>query len=157
MTRKALLVDPPAFVRAVKTVGDYPLAIYLSLSGSIHYLPEVMSVYRIGTSGSWTIRIQRDRKNSIIMERDMIKMLDMADAYSKKEHHDFLMNRKLRCEYNLCMLERRYKDMFSPKFQSITSELSLKEKLKYRYILRFFPFLSVVKESFIKSFRHKNT
>jgi glycosyltransferase involved in cell wall biosynthesis len=40
-------------------VGDYPLAILAAIKGRIHYLDEVMAVYRMGRPGSVTT-IQRD-------------------------------------------------------------------------------------------------
>lgn len=35
-------------------VGDYPLHIYGTLIGKLHYFPEIMSVYRYQRPGSWT-------------------------------------------------------------------------------------------------------
>lgn len=37
-------------------VGDYPMALSLASRGTIHYLPEEMSVYRLYTQHSWSSR-----------------------------------------------------------------------------------------------------
>ena len=38
-------------------IGDYPRSIWLAENGDIHYLPRVISIYRFGTPGSWTMRV----------------------------------------------------------------------------------------------------
>ena len=40
--------------------GDYPRAVYIRLNGKIHYLKDIMSVYRMFTAGSWTARNQNN-------------------------------------------------------------------------------------------------
>jgi len=43
--------------------GDYPRAVYMRLNGKIHYLKDIMSVYRMFTAGSWTARNQNNASN----------------------------------------------------------------------------------------------
>jgi hypothetical protein len=40
--------------RAIANVGDYPLQIQGTLYGTLHYLPDIMVVYRWKHKGSWT-------------------------------------------------------------------------------------------------------
>ena len=48
------LAVPDVF--SVKGVGDYPLSIWFSLCGRIHYINRCMSAYRFNVPGSWTSR-----------------------------------------------------------------------------------------------------
>lgn len=67
-------------------VGDYPRFIYSSIMGVVHYLPEVMSVYRINVPGSWTARNKdlSTKKKSTVM---ISKGLKAADQYSSFRYH----------------------------------------------------------------------
>ena len=49
-------------------IGDYPLQIALSLKGKVHYIPAVMSAYRVSESNkdSWTNRVMNNRDAAII-------------------------------------------------------------------------------------------
>ena len=53
---RELFIVPDALT--AEGFGDYPLAVYLRLNGKIHYLKDIMSVYRMFTAGSWTARNQ---------------------------------------------------------------------------------------------------
>lgn len=44
-------------------VGDYPLAIYLSIAGEVHYIDQAMSAYRTGISGQWTAALRQSQDN----------------------------------------------------------------------------------------------
>lgn len=52
--------------------GDYPRAVYLRLNGKIHYLKDIMSVYRMFTAGSWTSRHQNNssKERRIYCQKD---------------------------------------------------------------------------------------
>ena len=49
-------LDMPQFYRCIPMVGDYPLRLYLATLGTIYYIDREMSLYRLGTSGSFTER-----------------------------------------------------------------------------------------------------
>ena len=58
MCARELFIVPDALT--AKGFGDYPRAVYMRLNGKIHYLKDVMSVYRMFTAGSWTARNQNN-------------------------------------------------------------------------------------------------
>ena len=108
--------EVPNFFR-VKGIGDYSRSIYFALCGKIHYLPEVMSVYRFCCPGSWSKR--QTYKSSIENYNNLIKMLNRVN-----EHYDFKYNdsfkkgiRKqtyllLKLECNRKEIKRNYNDFF---------------------------------------------
>lgn len=77
----------PEFFTKSMEVGDYPLAIYLVLKGKVRYLPDIMSVYRKGTPGSWTQRME-NVKMQIKTERELIEMLESINEYTGHELTD---------------------------------------------------------------------
>lgn len=74
---------PPDFTAKVKGVGDYPLAIFLALEGKVRYFPEIMSVYRFGTPGSWSERMENTsmRKKTWYSIVELLKSLDEYTNY----------------------------------------------------------------------------
>ena len=55
MVRRALIEPIPRWVTDCE-VGDYPLTAHCASRGKVIYLPNVMSRYRLGVPGSWTVR-----------------------------------------------------------------------------------------------------
>ena len=80
----------PDFFNKTKRVGDYPKAIYLAIKGEIHFFPDIMSVYRLGTSGSWTKSIE-NRKNLLEMQYSLIEMLKSVDDYTVYRFHETII------------------------------------------------------------------
>ena len=64
MYRKELREDYPDYCKKCH-VGDYPLQIMAAMKGSVYYINDSMSVYRVHTSQSWTSRNQVQKKLSI--------------------------------------------------------------------------------------------
>ena len=140
MERRELSIDPPAFVYSISGVGDYPRAIYLVMSGTVHYFGRVMSVYRAGTSGSWTERVAQNEERMIKLNRDIVRMLEMADEYSEGRYSAEISAAVNLHEHTLCLLEHRYGDMFCKKYREYNRAIPMKLRMKYR-ILALFPFL----------------
>ena len=99
--RSKYLFSRPGFLTAITGVGDYPLTIYLAMEGKIHYFPEVMSVYRIYSQGSWTNRMQRDRSMAVRTQTQFIQMLKMADEYSQGRYRGIFAEAIALREYKL--------------------------------------------------------
>lgn len=78
--RKKDALNFPDFLKRAP-VGDYPLAIYLSLCGRVYYMDETMSVYRKNVKGSWSER-HRNTESSLTFLRAMETMLQELDQYT---------------------------------------------------------------------------
>ena len=76
----------PDFFSKAKGFGDYPLAIYLTLSGKVRYFSEIMSAYRVGVCGSWSERV-KDRKKCHEVYNSIINMLLSVDEYTDYKYH----------------------------------------------------------------------
>lgn len=60
-------------------VADYPLAIWLSLRGTVRYIPDTMCVYRYLAPGSWTANQQKSRDASV-----GIKIIQMLEEINRE-------------------------------------------------------------------------
>lgn len=120
----------PEFLRMQSGVGDYPLSIYLALSGSIQYFGKVMSVYRYGTEGSWTRRLGNDNQKKIANYNKQIAMLEAANEYSE-HRYDALFRDKIgatRCE--ILIAEGNYKGLRQEPYRTYYQKFSRKDKVK---------------------------
>ena len=131
MYRREYMQNRPAFTNAVKTVGDYPLTIYLAMEGSVHYFPEVMSVYRAFTQGSWTKRMQVNAQMAVKTQSEFAQMLKMADAYSAEQYHDAFALAIQSREYKVLKAKGENKAAIKhPYFQHISGREKMKMYLK---------------------------
>lgn len=138
IVRSELYLNKPKFTAAVPGIGDYPNAIYYSMCGTIHYFHDIMSVYRCGTEGSWTMRVSNDRTQMQNIIDAQIDMLTQADQYSGGKYHEVFLSV---IEYNLFR-----KKIYCQEYREVVHDkhftgLSFKARLKYR-ILSCFPFIS---------------
>ena len=75
------------------------------------YINDSMSVYRVGTEGSWTSR--NDRKARIKNRLLMIKMLDVLDSYTGGKYRKVIGIRKEMFRSDILLLTRNYKKLYS--------------------------------------------
>lgn len=68
-------------------VGDFPTAIYSSLSGSTHYIPKAMCVYRYRSKGSWTEKVSSTSASMIDNAIAWISMLNIIDEKTANRFH----------------------------------------------------------------------
>lgn len=133
----------PIFFKKAKGMGDYPLAIYLTLEGKVRYLPEVMSVYRYGTPGSWTDRI-KNVENFKNMRKSVIAMLNSVDEYTNyrlQKHIRPIIEERY---WEILMLSTDIKVLQDKELKNVFNKLSFEQKLK-----------TIVKLLFLNKYRLK--
>ena len=82
------LATRPAWMNMLPGVGDFPNAIYFSISGRVMFLgDEIMSYYRNGTPGSWTTRVHNVFRKRIAINWKIMKMLREVDKYYNYQYH----------------------------------------------------------------------
>lgn len=122
---KKLLNERPGFFESAKVIGDYPLAIFLSLNGKIRYIPDVMSVYRCETSGSWSATNNRRET-----DEELIDILKGVNYYSQYIYAD-VIDKKIR-ELNIELLifyASQRDEMRVKAIRNLLGEVSLYVKL----------------------------
>lgn len=135
MCRKKYFVnaysDPrPAIFKAAKGFSDYALAIYLVTEGKVRYMPDIMSVYRQGTEGSWTSR-NSGRESMIKHAENMLEFLDAVDCYTKYHYKDEIDEVRKRNAFHLAFLTNDYKRLRDKKYRGFWLALSTKVRLNF--------------------------
>lgn len=135
MYRREYVSLPDGF--KMDRVGDYPKAVYLTISGGVYYLPDVMSVYRTNVKHSWTSQ----QTDLLIAQRcaESIRMLTYADQYSHHQHHDafsMVIRKKELLKY---YYEWNVKEHLS-EYTDVLKSMTVREKLKV-YISAYCPYI----------------
>lgn len=82
-------------------VKDYPLEMYLSLSGNVYYMDEIMSDYRYLALGSWSSKFVSHIEKRIDHFDKISNMLDEVDVYSEYKYSDAIQKKKAVNEFYL--------------------------------------------------------
>ncbi|CEG28648.1 glycosyltransferase family 2 protein [Bacillus sp. B-jedd] len=120
----------PEFFNKVN-VSDYPLTIYLALQGTVYYLDEYMSAYRLWVSGSWT---EKNLSNieSFKKHFDTISnMLDEINQYTGFKYKDIIIRTKKRNQFDLLLKQEKFKEAFEDEYRFIFSEFNYKTKVRW--------------------------
>lgn len=135
MYRKEVVLDnQPSFLMACPGIGDYPVRILLMLYGRIKILKEVMSVYRTNVSGSWTMRQNRSSEIKINNCKNLINMLEQADAYSEYKYHDRFMEGVAEQRYRMLDYSKDYLGMLDKQFKKVRRRDTWKHRVKTRIV-----------------------
>lgn len=121
--------DCPEFYHKPKNIEDYPLAIYLVLHGKVRYLPDVMSVYRYGTPGSFTKSISKlalylEVRRSVI---DMLKSVDEYTGYKLHKEIEAIVEERY---WEIMVLSTDIRVLKEPEIQKVFRKQSFIQKIK---------------------------
>ncbi|MEG0449821.1 MAG: glycosyltransferase, partial [Lysinibacillus sp.] len=119
--------DRPKFFE-LSPVGDYPLAINLSLLGTVHYLDECMSAYREGVSGSWTDKNMSSLKGRTEHFDKISIMLDELNQYTNFQYNNSINKRKYWDQLFLLLEQGKFKEAKTGKCKDVYLELGYKKK-----------------------------
>lgn len=72
----------------MKSAGDFSTAIYLSTIGNVHYIDRIMSVYRVGDAGSWTVRLRKNKRKLLEHYYDIYEAMNKMNAYTEGKYED---------------------------------------------------------------------
>lgn len=130
--------DLPGFYQNAP-VGDYPLAIYLALRGTVYYIDEFMSAYRAGVTGSWTHKMSLSSIERQVEHNDaIINMLDEINRYTEYKYNHAVNKTKKQCYFDLLLMQEMFKEAKAEELKEIYSALSGIDKTKI-FIKQYFP------------------
>ena len=84
--RASAVMDYPDWAKRAP-VGDRPLKLVLFARGHIAYINDIMSVYRVGVPGSWTVRVNRNHKADKQSRQGFVQLMVDYDEWTEKKHH----------------------------------------------------------------------
>lgn len=126
--RTEFVQDRPDFIKKA-TASDYPLAINLSLLGTVNYMDEFMSVYRLGGEGSWTSRSFSDIEKKQQHFDEIAEMLDELNQYTNYKYNEVITRTKYQNQLLLLLEERKFGEIKTGENKNYYKSLGLKRKL----------------------------
>ena len=99
-------IKNPAF--EMEGIGDYPMALYLASIGYIHYIPKVMSRYRMNSVGSWSVSMNSDNSKKIVQHKNIIKGFKMIDEETDHRYSPAIKKAINREQAKIMVLEDKY-------------------------------------------------
>lgn len=131
--RKKYLQDYPSFCRNCH-VGDYPLVLFLALSGRVCYLNEKMSAYRKGHAGSWTHVFETE--NAGLQNQQLqteFDMLDGIDRLTGLAYHSFIHRKKMKLKIYTLWRQRAYEVLKAPELRPYFRYIPLNRRIGMFY------------------------
>lgn len=117
-------------------VGDFSLALYMSLRGEICYLPFIMSRYRVGAVNSWTELNKKNIQRAYDNNCKMIDALRKFDSYTSYIFTSEINRIIIAHKYNIIKIKGEWwKVFYNYKFLILWVKNMMPHKLKY-YIKR---------------------
>jgi glycosyltransferase involved in cell wall biosynthesis len=92
---------PDFYVKA--PVGDYPLAIFLSLYGNVQYIDLCMSAYRVLSIGSWSSKLEANPEKKRTHNKRIETMLYEIDEFANYAYTQEIRNYIIKQEICLYM------------------------------------------------------
>lgn len=130
MYRSEYNFDRPLFFEIAQGYGDYPLAIYLSLVGKIRFLKETMSVYRLETSGSWSMALFQDTPKAARHNYNVSEMLASVNDYTNNAYKETIDKAILYHTYLALFFEGKYSELRKEPYCQIYQGQPLSYKIK---------------------------
>lgn len=121
--------DRLEFINKAKGFGDYTLGLHMALSGKILYIPDVMSVYRYGVSGSWTSR-NKSSKQAILTLNSMIAVLKQLNEDTNHKYDALILDTIHKREFELLIVQGKIWKAFDGKYKCYYKDWSWKIKIK---------------------------
>ncbi len=127
--RKEYLFKGYTFKDMIKGIGDYPLAIALTIHSKIRYFSKVASVYRLfSTPNSFTRQATREKMAYLYLQ--VLEMLEVVKTYATKEQLPCIERAIEHNEYNvLDNSNKKEKFKVSP-YKEFYQRASKKSKIK---------------------------
>ena len=129
--KRDCLIRPDAYMGW--GVGDYPLCIYCSTQGAVHYMPDAMSAYRLQSKGSWSEKRMKFGKEQKVDELAILTNgLNAMDAYTGRRYHDVIEEY---CRKRAFMLHAEFGDWVAAK-NSLGDEFPIAKSTYIKYWMK---------------------
>jgi len=132
-------------------IGDYPLTIYLAMNGTVYYIDEFMSAYRVGVKGSWTERVLHNIDKRVEYFEKRTDMLNEINRYSKYEYNNAIKKAIELNNYSLLSIRGKFEEA---KKEDIYYTLNKRNKAKL-FIKHYFPSMTKVLIKAKRNFRNE--
>lgn len=126
--RKEYYCNNKDFLVNIKSF-DYVSKTLLATEGTVYVIPEIMSVYRQGSSGSWTERISYNPDKLEVHLNQSIETMRKIDEYRQYKYHNVIQKNILSRQFDAQKKLLNLKTLKNEPYKELYGQLSLKEKL----------------------------
>jgi hypothetical protein len=137
--RKSFYTDNLSFFTS-HLCFDYTQKILLAISGTIHIIPEVMTVYRKNTVSSWSKKMKNESFKMIDHLNNSISAINDLDQYTNYQYTELLHENILNRQFKIECLKGNIKALKRPPFLNIYNKMSLVSKFEL-YSQKYFPWI----------------
>lgn len=120
------------------SIGDYPLCIYLAIQGTVYYIDEVMSAYRVHVPNSWTSKMLTNIKKRIEHYNEITNMLREVNEYTDYYYDSAIKKTIKHIQFNMLLEQEMFREAKTGEFREIYSTLDIINKIKL-FIKQYFP------------------
>lgn len=133
---KNLYHNSPKFMN-VSNVGDIPLMLYSLTKGNVLYINQILSHYRINSVCGWNAIYRNTKKMKISQIKVDIASYYLFDDYTNGSYEDILENVISRQMFNMFLLKKNYKILFSLPYNKYLREFSMKNRVYFKLLSRY--------------------
>ena len=135
--RKDFYIKNEDFLKSIR-IFDYGLKIMLAMEGTVHVLPDVMSVYRRGIEGSWTCRVGENKEKLVKSLEYGISVLDKINEYKEYKFDKEISENKEKMNFTIHRVLLDLDVIKKEPYWKFYQKMSLKSKLLL-YIQKYLP------------------
>lgn len=131
MWRANIDITYPVFAKEDLLIGsDYIFSLFLSLQGKIRYFPNVMSIYRFLTPGSWTWRNSQSQDKVLKVFQDGIYFLTEMNKYTNFQYTELIDKLILKKKFQIAEEKFEFSMLKRGELRNVYTNLSMTEKIK---------------------------
>lgn len=146
--RKDFYINNEEFLKTVRC-WDYVLKVLLVTEGTVHVIPEFMSLYRRRAENSWSVNVARNMEKYFKHQLQAAEYLEKINAYRDYKYDAVMKEYALKKIYMACMrvveLSGSMKKLKKEPYVCTYKELPLKKKI-HLYVKAYMPFLYKLKK-----------
>lgn len=111
-------------------VLDTTRCIYFALNHTVYYIPEIMSVYRVGIKGSWNDRVRLDQVKLVKHYQKEIQFYKELNKYTQSKYDKVIDKIIDNLNFQIAVCEKRYDDI-KRKYRDILDNQSIYQKISF--------------------------
>ena len=125
-----VLESLPAFMK-ISFVEDRILMLFLATRGSIFFIDEIMSCYRVMSAGSWSLMVSSSRKKAYESDLEIIEMIKAFDDYTQNKYHQKVEQHLTTLYFRTLQYEMNYGELVKARYHDLFQTLGNKQKVYY--------------------------
>lgn len=126
--KKDLLPLPKYYYNA--HIGDIPIELHLISKGYMHYVPQVVSVYRFQTEGSYSMKNKNNISKKISNHNKTKNIYIEFNKATKYQYDEIIKEYLLKYDFDFYLSIDNIKELKQKKYRKLYKKIAINKKLK---------------------------